>query len=150
MTETNEGTASGGFGGGDFYYLVEWDNVPASASYALTYSASGTSSSQVSARIDTLTTAPAVTLSGDVNGDGIVNSQDIAVISSQWLQAGASLTGDANHDGIVNSQDIAVISSNWLHSSGGTAHASAVPEPSTLVLLGAGLLAMLVWRRRGR
>lgn len=151
ITEINEGSASSPFGnGGNFYYLIEWDNVPAAASYALTYSASDTSSSQISVRIDTVTTTPTITLSGDVNGDGIVNSQDIAAVSSQWLQAGANLTGDANHDNIVNSQDIALISSNWLQTSGSAAQASAVPEPSTLVLLGAGLLAIAAWRGRGQ
>ncbi|HVU86663.1 MAG TPA: dockerin type I domain-containing protein [Pirellulales bacterium] len=143
ITETNEGSASSPFGtGGDYYYLVEWDNVPAAASYTLAYSASGTSSSQVSARIDTLTTAPTIVLAGDVNNDGIVNSQDIALVSSSWLQAGPNVAGDANHDGIVNSQDIALISSNWLQSTGGAARAAAVPEPATLVLLGVGLLAV--------
>jgi hypothetical protein len=85
--------------------------------------------------------APA-TLAGDVNFDGIVNSQDLAVISSNWLQTGADVSGDANHDGIVNSQDLAVVSSNWLATAaGGSGNAAAVPEPGTLAL---ALIAMLV------
>ncbi len=51
-------------------------------------------------------------LPGDVNQDGIVNSQDLALVSSNWLKAGP--TGDLNGDMIVNSQDLALISSNWL------------------------------------
>ncbi|HEY4308766.1 MAG TPA: PEP-CTERM sorting domain-containing protein [Pirellulales bacterium] len=58
ITEVNEGAASGGFGGGDFYYLVEWDNVPAASSYAITYSPGDVSSSQLSARVDTSTAVP--------------------------------------------------------------------------------------------
>jgi hypothetical protein len=49
---------------------------------------------------------------GDVNGDGIVNAQDLALISSNW---GAGYgAGDANGDGVVNAQDLALVSSNWL------------------------------------
>ena len=52
---------------------------------------------------------------GDVNLDGIVNSQDLANVSSNWLRTGVGLlSGDVNGDGIVNSQDLATISSNWL------------------------------------
>ena len=92
--------------------------------------------------------APA-TLAGDVNFDGIVNSQDLAVISSNWLASGSDLAGDANHDGIVNSQDLAVVSSNWLASSlGGSGNAAAVPEPGTFVLAFAALIAWHVGRRR--
>ena len=54
------------------------------------------------------------TLQGDVNGDGIVNSQDLAIVSSEWLRTGTGLIGDVNHDSIVNSQDLAVVSSEWL------------------------------------
>ena len=53
---------------------------------------------------------------GDANFDGIVNSQDLAAVSSNWLVHNASglTSGDVNGDGIVNSQDLALISSNWL------------------------------------
>ncbi len=51
-------------------------------------------------------------LPGDVNQDGIVNSQDLAAVASSWLTAGVA--GDVNADGIVNSQDLATISSQWL------------------------------------
>ena len=51
-------------------------------------------------------------LPGDVNQDGIVNAQDLALASSGWMKSG--MTGDLNGDGIVNGQDLAVLSSNWL------------------------------------
>ena len=52
---------------------------------------------------------------GDLNHDSIVNSQDLAIVSSNWLGTGpAPLAGDVNSDGIVNAQDIALISSSWL------------------------------------
>jgi len=85
-----------------------------------------------------LTMVPGVpqTLAGDVNFDGIVNGQDIALIASNWLAAGTGQAGDANHDGIVNGQDIALVASNWLATSGGPgeAQATAVPEPANFVL----------------
>ena len=61
-------------------------------------------------------------LSGDVNGDGVVNGLDIADVASHWLQTGIQVPGDANGDGIVNGLDIAAISSNWL--------ATTPPSPS--------------------
>ncbi|HVU89431.1 MAG TPA: NF038122 family metalloprotease [Pirellulales bacterium] len=79
-----------------------------------------------------------VPLSGDANSDGIVNSQDLALIASSWLAKGSG-PADLNHDGIVNSQDLALISANWLGTygsagSGGPANAAAVPEPATWLL----------------
>ncbi|HVU88978.1 MAG TPA: dockerin type I domain-containing protein [Pirellulales bacterium] len=52
---------------------------------------------------------------GDANQDNIVNTQDLAVVTSNWLRAGGGgLVGDVNGDGIVNAQDLAQISSSWL------------------------------------
>ncbi|HVU86172.1 MAG TPA: dockerin type I domain-containing protein [Pirellulales bacterium] len=83
-------------------------------------------------------------LVGDVNLDGIVNSQDLALISSNWLASGANEEGDVNHDGIVNSQDLALVSSNWLATApGGSGNAAAVPEPGTFVL---AIMALLGWQ----
>ena len=91
---------------------------------------------------------------GDVNGDGIVNAQDIAVIASHWLQTGTkfTVTGDANADGVVNAQDIGVIASHWLQAAAprGGGLGSPVPEPSTLILAALGGLALLACRRRIR
>ena len=84
-------------------------------------------------------------LPGDVNGDGIVNVQDIAEVASHWLQTGSGVAGDANDDGIVNGQDIAVIASHWLQTSAAGASATAVPEP-----LRSFSLALLGWRERRR
>ena len=49
---------------------------------------------------------------GDVNGDGIVNGLDIAMVASHWGDGYGP--GDANSDGIVNGLDIAAIASHWL------------------------------------
>ncbi len=50
-------------------------------------------------------------LPGDVNQDGIVNAQDLALLSSGWMKSG--VTGDISGDNIVNGQDLAVLSANW-------------------------------------
>lgn len=92
-------------------------------------------------------TAPA--LPGDVNFDGIVNAQDLALVSSNWLHTGTGANdppGDANHDGIVNAQDLALISSNWLATT--SANAAAVPEPASLVMAGTVLVVLGVAARR--
>lgn len=81
------------------------------------------------------------TLIGDVNGDHIVNAQDLALVSSSWLATGTN-AADVNSDGIVNSQDLALVSSNWLATDSPAASA-AVPEPSTLILAALGGLALL-------
>jgi hypothetical protein len=71
---------------------------------------------------------------GDANHDTIVNSQDLALVSSSWLTTGSSVPADVNHDGIVNAQDLALISSNWLARTTEGNGASSVPEPGTIVL----------------
>ncbi len=81
-------------------------------------------------------------LTGDVNRDGIVNSQDLAIVSSEWQQTGAGLVGDVNHDDIVNAQDLAIVSSEWQQTSGGSGNSVAtVPEPNSALL---ALLAIVV------
>ncbi len=102
-----------------------------------------------------------VPLAGDANGDGIVNSQDLALVSSAWLYQGSS-PADVNNDGVVNAQDLALISSNWLGTYGSagtggsaadaTSNGSSVPEPSTWLLAAVGACAVFLrgWRQRAR
>jgi hypothetical protein len=91
-----------------------------------------------------------VSLTGDVNHDGIVNGQDLALVSSNWLATGTGVTGDVNGDGIINGQDLALISSNWLETAGGNSAASAVPEPQTAALLALGVASLVLGKYRGR
>jgi len=48
----------------------------------------------------------------DMNGDGVVNSQDLAVLLSAWGSSGGP--ADMNQDGIVNSADLAIMLSRWV------------------------------------
>jgi hypothetical protein len=83
-------------------------------------------------------------LPGDLNNDGIVNGQDLALVSSGWLNTGIGTSGDANFDGIVNGQDLALISSNWLN----TTNTTSVPEPASALLALAAALIVAVIRAR--
>jgi len=93
-----------------------------------------------------------VQIPGDVNLDGIVNGQDIAMIASNWLRTGAGTGGDANHDGLVNGQDLALVASNWLQARNSAAAAVsslAVPEPDAFLLAQAAIACgIVVFSRR--
>ncbi|MBX3355119.1 MAG: choice-of-anchor B family protein [Phycisphaeraceae bacterium] len=47
---------------------------------------------------------------GDLNGDGVVNGADIALLLGNW---GGSGTGDLNGDGTVDGSDLAILLGNW-------------------------------------
>lgn len=47
----------------------------------------------------------------DMNGDGFLNSQDLAALLAAW--GGSSGPADMNQDGIVNSADLAIMLSHW-------------------------------------
>ena len=84
-----------------------------------------------------------LTIPGDLNGDGAVNSGDLDIVRGNWGISNATgpLQGDANGDGFVNSADLDIVRANW-----GTT-APAVPEPGFLMLAAAGLLALALRRR---
>ncbi|TVQ32541.1 MAG: hypothetical protein EA376_05420 [Phycisphaeraceae bacterium] len=56
------------------------------------------------------------TLPGDINGDGVVNSQDLALVLGSWgacPKAPLPCISDINGDGLVNAQDLAILLANW-------------------------------------
>ena len=53
-------------------------------------------------------TPPAIP--GDLNGDGVVNGADLAVLLGQWGTAGSA---DLNGDGVVNGADVAILLGFW-------------------------------------
>ena len=47
-------------------------------------------------------------LKGDVNGDGVVNIQDLVLVAGRLGQAGQN-NADMNGDGVVNIQDLVLV-----------------------------------------
>lgn len=94
-------------------------------------------------------------LNPDLNNSHFVDISDIQAVAANYLNSGpVILAGDANIDGIVDVSDIQTIATYWLQSwppPPGIAGAG-VPEPSSVVTLGIGSLALagcaLLRRRR--
>jgi hypothetical protein len=89
-----------------------------------------------------------VALPGDADLNGTINGADLnAVLSNCNLSGMTWAQGDFNGDGTVNGTDLNTVLSNYNQRIGVGA---AVPEPSTVVLLGMGAVALAGygWRRR--
>ena len=68
-------------------------------------------------------------VTGDVNGDGVVNIQDLVLVAGRFGQTGQN-DADVNGDGVVNIQDLVLVAGAF----GNTAAAPSV-HPQTLALL---------------
>jgi probable HAF family extracellular repeat protein len=87
-------------------------------------------------------------LAGDVNLDGAVNMSDLSVVLTNFDKSGMTWTqGDLNGDGTVAMDDLTKVLAqfdNTIAASAGPT-AAAVPEPASLLLLGAAMVAL--WPR---
>ena len=89
---------------------------------------------------------------GDANNDGKVDGSDVTILAGNWQKGvDGSLDaiwadGDFNGDGKVDGSDVTILAGNW--QAGVTAAASAVPEPSTLVMLSILTSGLMLWRCR--
>ena len=92
-------------------------------------------------------------LPGDGNGDGVVDGLDYIIWATNFGDdpaddpPGSPGNGDFNDDGIVDGVDYVTWAMSY---NGGTATATAVPEPSTLALLALSTIAVLPLRRKNR
>ena len=85
-------------------------------------------------------------LPGDVNLDGIVNFQDLAKISSNWMRVNPSI--DIAGAGLVNGRDLAAVVSNMTISVGGAGNGNAAgsdvsPLTSAALVVGQSGSALL-------
>ena len=88
---------------------------------------------------------------GDANGDGRVDINDLTIVLARFGQSTGMnwSTGDFIGDGTVDVNDLTIVLANYGQTAG-AAGIKAVPEPSSVVLLGAGAIALLgyAWGRR--
>ncbi len=90
-------------------------------------------------------------LSGDANGDGRVDVNDLTIVLSHFGQTGMTWAqGEFTGDGTVDVNDLTIVLAHYGQSLGSSAGpVAAVPEPGALVLLTAGLASLLAcaWKK---
>ncbi len=84
---------------------------------------------------------------GDANNDDVVSADDYGSVQLNFGDTGAvNIPGDANLDGVVSADDYGSVQVNFGTSYG--AGGANIPEPATMLLLGAGSLLLLKRKRK--
>jgi hypothetical protein len=91
-----------------------------------------------------------IALPGDAELDGKVDVNDLTIVLAHYGQTGMSwTTGDFEGDGKVDINDLTIVLSHFGQSQGSSAaRVAAAPEPSTWLMIGIGLAAMIWLRAR--
>jgi hypothetical protein len=92
--------------------------------------------------------AGVVDVPGDATGNGVVDELDARALAANWGASGPTVTwamGDFDGDDLVGPRDASIMAANWGY---GSSEATAVPEPTALMLLVGGLVGLLMRRDR--
>ncbi|MFM1936805.1 MAG: Dockerin type domain [Planctomycetota bacterium] len=85
--------------------------TPAWAAFVWQSGGSG-ASDVVGQRLNADGTLGPIAVVGDLNGDGLVNGQDLGILLGAWGPSAGS-PADLDGDGVVNGQDLGVLLGNW-------------------------------------
>ncbi len=80
---------------------------------------------------------------GDVDGDFDVDLDDYNILKANFGTGSSLAEGDVDYDGDVDLADYALIAEQYPFFNGGASLASAIPEPTSMLLMGLGCVAML-------
>jgi hypothetical protein len=112
--------------------------LPAGLTWSVTYNAN-----------DVVLAVTGLGLSGDYNGDGIVNAADYTTWRDSLGQVGSNLAADGNGNGSIDAGDYDVWKNNFGQGGGsGSLGSTPVPEPATLTLFAVLAAAGIMIRRK--
>jgi len=148
--------ASGAYIYGSGWLTAEFDlaGMDPEVYFAIAFDTESVTGIDLAVTLDNLRTFGAVidpaTL-GDTNRDGVIDDADYDNLVAQFGDAPGIASADFNDDGRVDLEDFAIMRANFgygVESSPAAAPGAATPEPSTMVIMFAGVAGLLLRRRR--
>lgn len=123
------------------FHAGNWDGVGIDSSAADALVSGSTPGTGVGVKQDGTNVVIRYTWYGDLNLDGVVNSDDLNAYGKSSGWAG----GDLNYDGVINGDDAALFALGFAESAGRSI--TQVPEPAAFSLLALPAVALLRRRR---